>query len=64
MTDRKLRISHLIIQAALVWDDGEELTPGPELQPVQMPLSSVPGFIDTLPEEVASLSERLQEESE
>ena len=36
---RKLRISHLVIQPILVWDDGEELTPGPEIANINVPLS-------------------------
>lgn len=55
----KLRIAHLIIQPVLVYDDGEELTPGPELGSIQIPLSKVAGFIDTLPAEVAALAEKL-----
>ena len=57
----KLRISHVVVQAVLVWDDGTELAPGPELRPASMPLSALGGFAETLPQEVATLSEKLSE---
>lgn len=41
---RKLRVSHVIVQPVLVWDDGTELAPGPQAQPVQLPLSALPGL--------------------
>lgn len=54
-----LRISHLIVQAVLVNDDGEELSPGPELQPIRLARSQVASFIDGLPAEVAALEAKL-----
>lgn len=33
---RKLRISHILVQPVIVWDDGEELSPGPATQPTQV----------------------------
>ena len=36
---RRLRIAHIVVQAALVWDDGEELSPGPVTRPTTVPLS-------------------------
>lgn len=59
MTDRKLRISHVEIRAVLVWDDGEELAPGPDLRPAAMPLSQTGAFLGALPSEVATLAEKL-----
>lgn len=35
---RTLRVSHVIVQPVLVWDDGEELEPGPGVEPQQVPL--------------------------
>lgn len=57
----RLRISHVVVQAVLVWDDGEELTAGPELQPVAIPISRVDEFTSSLPAEVAKLQEQLEE---
>lgn len=55
---RRLRIARVIVQPVLVWDDGDELTDGPIVDPVQLPLSAVPGFIDSLPEQVAEIEEQ------
>lgn len=58
----RLRIAHLIVQPVLVWDDGEELTPGPAAQPLTVPLSQLPALADRLPAEVAALAQKLTEE--
>jgi hypothetical protein len=60
----KLRISHVTVQAVLVWDDGEELSPGPEVKPVTLPLSQVPHFAQVLPAEVAQVAEQLNAQPE
>lgn len=56
----KLRVAHLVVQPVLVWDDGEELTPGPEISQIAIPLSKVPGFIEGFPAEVAALQAQLE----
>lgn len=61
MTERRLRIAHITVQPVLVWDDGEELTPGPDLQAFSVPLSRAIEIISGLPGEVAALAERLAE---
>jgi hypothetical protein len=59
---KKLRISHLIIQPVLVWDDGEELTPfEQQVQPVQIPLSKFSQFEEKLKEDVKKLEQELKE---
>ena len=58
---RRLRISHLIVQPVVVWDDGEELTPGPELQTVNLPLSAAPSFIASLPDDIAAIAAQVAE---
>lgn len=50
---RKLRVAHVLIQPVLVWDDGEELEPGPEASVVQVKLSELVGMADRLRAEVA-----------
>ena len=50
---RRLRIAHVLIQPVLVWDDGEELAPGPEAVAVQVKLSELAGMADKLRAEVA-----------
>lgn len=59
---RRLRIAHLVVQPVLVWDDGEEMEPGPTLNPVTLPLSKLGHLLDTLPAEVAGLAARLAED--
>jgi len=64
MTDRKLRIQALTVHVVLVWDDGNELTPGPALDPIQVSLSQARTMLDGLPAEVARLAEQLATEAE
>ena len=47
-----------------MWDDGEELSPGPEVKPVTLPLSQVPHFAQVLPAEVAQVAEQLNAQPE
>lgn len=64
MTDtpsRRLRLSHLIIQPVLVWDDGTELLPGPDAAPKTVPLSAARALLDGLPAEIATLAAQLAE---
>ena len=60
----KLRISHIIVQPVLVIDDGDELTPGPEVQPQAVPLSRLAGIAATLPAEFELLQQQLETEQE
>lgn len=59
----KLRIAHLVVQPVLVWDDGEELTPGPELGQIMIPLSKLGDFAGSLPAEVAALAANIESET-
>lgn len=54
-----LRISTILVQVILVQDDGEELTPGPELQPISVPLSKLAELADVIPAEIAALQARI-----
>lgn len=60
----KLRIAHIIVQPVLVWDDGEELTQGPELGQISIPLSKLTGFAESLPNEVAALQAQIEAEAQ
>ncbi len=55
---RRARISHVVVQPILVWDDGEELSPGPDAQPFSVPLSALAGLGEKLSVEVAALKEQ------
>lgn len=49
---RRLRVAHLIVQPVLVWDDGEDLEPGPGAEPVAVPLRGMDQFLARLMSEV------------
>lgn len=53
---RRLRITHVIIQPVLVWDEDDELAPGPPAQPQQVALRDLDGLADKLRAEVAALA--------
>lgn len=59
---RRLRVSHVVVQPVLVWDDGEELTPGPDLNALSLQPSQLGGFAAGLPDQVAQLMEQLATE--
>lgn len=53
MKKKKLRISHVIIQPVLLWDDGDNLTPGPQAQPFSVALTDLGSLAEKLRAEVA-----------
>lgn len=53
--EKKLRISHIIIQPVLFWDDGEELTAGPPLEPLTMTLAKAIAALQTMPADLLNL---------
>lgn len=60
---RRLRIQSLLVTPVLVWDDGEELTAGPELGQIALPLSKLGDFAGSLPAELAALEEKLLQDN-
>jgi sugar phosphate isomerase/epimerase len=52
---RRLRISHVVVQPVLVWDDGDELAPGPPAQAVQVSLAELDGYADRLRAEIVGM---------
>lgn len=60
-SNKKLRLAHLVIQPVLVWDDGVEITSGPDLNSVQVSISQAQHFLATLPAEVEILEQQLAE---
>ena len=50
---KRLRLAHIILQPVLVWDDGTELTDGPDVQPLKLSLSGLEQFAVDLPDEIA-----------
>jgi hypothetical protein len=62
MTGKRLRIQAVSIHVALAWDDGEELTPGPGIDPVTLPLSQARQMLEGLSTEVAHLEKQIREQ--
>lgn len=59
---RRLRVAHVLVTPVLVWDDGEELSPGPTAQATALPLSAMPGLPDQLREEVEAMAAQIAEQ--
>lgn len=62
MADRRLRIARIMIQPEMVWDDGEEMTPGPEVNALSVSLSQAFDFLQSLPDQVAKLQDQAQQQ--
>lgn len=58
--ERRLRVQGLVLQVSLVWDDGEELTPGPSLDPVAVSPSQAAAFLESLPQQVAAIAAKAE----
>lgn len=56
----KLRIAHLVIQPVLVLDDGEELSPGPQLDAAPVTISQFEDYVAKLREFVQQQNEPAQ----
>lgn len=59
MTERRLRVAYISIQPALVWDDGDQLVPGPEVDLLRLPLGQAQQMLAELPTHVARLAEQI-----
>lgn len=57
---RRLRIVHVVVTPVLVWDDGDELSPGPQAQPQAVALSALDGLAERLRAEVSALAESVE----
>lgn len=60
MTERRLRIAYVTVQPALIWDDGDQLITGPEVESVRLPLVHARQMLDELPDKVNALSEQIR----
>lgn len=56
---RRLRMSHVIVQVHLVWDDGDEITPGPPMQPMMLPPSQVAAYLAEVPNQLPRIAAEL-----
>ena len=39
----------------MVWDDGDEMTPGPQIAPQSLTLKALGAFAESLPEEISRI---------
>ena len=62
MSDRRLRLQHFVVQPVVVWDDGEELLPGPPIEPQPLTLAGLRDLADTWTAKLAELEQRAQDE--
>jgi len=53
--NRRLRIAGVVVQPILVWDDGAELTPGPQTDPATVPVSHLPALPAQWADQLAKL---------
>lgn len=60
----QLRVSHVVVQPVLVWDDGQELSPGPQVEAVQLPLSKLASFAPDIAAQLPELAEKLRQDDE
>jgi hypothetical protein len=56
---RRLRIAQLVVNPVLIWDDGETIEPGPQLNPIPVTLGGLADLAASLPAEVAALEAQL-----
>lgn len=62
MMSKKLRVSHVIVQSVLVWDDGEELSPFEnQVNPLKVPLSALEGMAEQIKNEIEELNKQQSE---
>ncbi len=59
---KRLRLAQVHIQPVLVWDDGDNLTAGPEIETKVMSLAQAIEFLNGLPSELLRLAEQLTAE--
>lgn len=53
---RRLRVAQVIVQPVLMWDDGDELTPGPPVQQATLTLSQLADWLERVPAEIEALA--------
>lgn len=57
---KRLRVSQVLVQPVLVWDDGETLTPGPQVDPVTLSQADLAGWVEGLGDQLIGLQEQLE----
>jgi hypothetical protein len=59
MSEKRLRVVHVIVKPVLVWDNGEELTAGPEVEASALPLSALAQYAEKLPADLEVTEQHL-----
>lgn len=57
----RLRLQHFIVQPVLVNDDGDELQPGPVVEPRPFTLAALKALADEWPDRLTELEQQAQE---
>ena len=60
----RLRILHVIVQPVVVVDSGDELAPGPEIQPVTIPVARLAELAGQLPGELEAMQREYDAQAE
>lgn len=61
--DRRLRLQHFVVQPVFIWDDGEELSPGPAVEPQPLTLAGLNDLLETWTEKLSQIQAQVASES-
>jgi hypothetical protein len=61
VSERRLRVAFVAVQPELVWDDGEQFLPGPEVELMRLPLAQARQVLEELPVKIAALAEQIRQ---
>lgn len=56
-----VRLLHFVVQPVLVVDDGESLTPAPQVQPSTLSLAGLRDLVDRWPEHLAAIETQIEQ---
>lgn len=56
--DKRLRLMGITIKPSFVWDDGDTLEPGPDVEPVQLTREAAAEMIRDMDDHVAALESK------
>jgi hypothetical protein len=60
---RRLRLTKVLVRPILEWDDGEELTPGPQCEMNELPPSQVSKLLAELKAQIPALEAQAEAQS-
>lgn len=58
----RLRLQHFVVQPVLVWDDGNDLVPGPAVEPQPLTLQGLRDLGESWPDKLAELERQARED--